>query len=189
MGKVYILFLLSTGLDFLFYLTGQKVHCVLTSHQALLVLVMFSKLISQAFINCCSTKDSVWHNVACWHHLLFFWKVFGEMVESLPKGFSKGFASEGMFQVVTLRGKLAQAKDIYWFLSWSSSSFFFFLFLKYTALCKWSLEWAVFSCFISFLFWSVPCSCLAHLNIWHKFNLAVLVFSCNKSELMTFLQC
>lgn len=129
MGKVYILFLLSTGLDFLFYLTGQKVHCVLTSHQALLVLVMFSKLISQAFINCCSTKDSVWHNVACWHHLLFFWKVFGEMVESLPKGFSKGFASEGI-HVVTLRGKLAQTKDIYWFLSWSSSSFFFFFFLN-----------------------------------------------------------
>lgn len=172
MGKVYILFLLSTGLDFLFYLTGQKVHCVLTSHQALLVLVMFSKLISQAFINCCSTKDSVWHNVACWHHLLFFWKVFGEMVESLPKGFSKGFASEGI-HVVTLRGKLAQAKDIYWFLSWSSSSFF--LFLKYAALCKWSLEWAVFSCFISFLFWSFLFPAHAQ-NIWHKFNLAVLVF-------------
>lgn len=137
MGKVYIIFLLSTGLDFLFYLTGQKVHCVLTSHQALLVLVMFSKLISQAFINCCSTKDSVWHNVACWHHLLFFWKVFGEMVESLPKGFSKGFASEGI-HVVTLRGKLAQAKDIYWFLSWSSSSFFFFLNTLRYASDRWS---------------------------------------------------
>lgn len=171
MGKVYILFLLSTGLDFLFYLTGQKVHCVLTSHQALLVLVMFSKLISQAFINCCSTKDSVWHNVACWHHLLFFWSVWRNGWVPAKRLF-KGVCVRGdSCRHITGKTGTGQRYLLISFLVF----FLFFLFLKYAALCKWSLEWAVFSRFISFLFWSFLFPAHAQ-NIWHKFNLAVLVF-------------
>lgn len=147
-------------MDFLFYSTGdqngQKAHCVLSSHQALLILVMFSKLISQAFINCRSTNDPVWHNVA---GITFY--SFELCLETRwrlrQKAFQKSLRQRGCFRSSHYAANWHRSKIFGDFFLHRLPLFFLSLSLFLNTLCcvSGTLDCAMFSAFISSSFWSL----------------------------------